>query len=380
MTAQSPRLYYQQGREKGVPDSVIRAAVRQQRLINATGSKAVLSLKHLAVLTGASPVYLRKIVQRDFDPYLSIERRKRSGSIRLISAPEPVLMNVQRWILDNALVHARVHPSSFAYSKGSSIRQCAEQHLGARWMIKLDLLNFFGTIDEGSVYRVFRKGGYSSLVAFELARISTRSHGPISLQSPVPSSRYTRIPSYTSSRRGVLPQGGPASGLLANALMFEIDEELTNLADNSHLAYTRYSDDLAFSTDGNWSRPHATAFIKAASRIINRRGFRVNPSKTVIVPPGARHIVLGLLVDDQRVRLMPEFRRRLQGHVRGVSKFGLIEHVRAVRFRSLFSFISFIEGHISYAQSIDSQWASKVQLQWHEALTKDGYPLSYSQA
>jgi RNA-directed DNA polymerase len=74
----------------------------------------------------------------------------------------------------NVLEHMSPHPASMAFSRGNSIRDAAAPHSGARWLIKMDIMNFFESVTERQVYRVFEDIGYEPLVAFELARLCTR--------------------------------------------------------------------------------------------------------------------------------------------------------------------------------------------------------------
>lgn len=377
MSTQLPHLYYKHGIELGVPDAVLSNARSQMSLILSRGSRPILTLNHLARLTGSSATYLRRIVQRTYYPYVDISRPKRSGATRMISAPEPVLLSVQRWILDNALGHVQHHSASFAYRKGVSIIDCAKQHVGARWLIKFDLRDFFGSVDEAFVFRTFRDGGYNSLVSFEMARLCTRmSRGYPQFPTAAMRDRYGSIPSYTAAKLGVLPQGAPTSGALANAAATQLDTKLSMIANDFGLVYTRYSDDLTFSAPYSWDRERSSNLARTVQTAVVREGFNLNSKKTRVVPPGARHIVLGLLVDDERVRLLPEFRLGLVGHVRGVERFGLIAHATTRNFRSILAFVRFIEGHISYAHAVDPEWARGIRHRWDRALHEKGYPVN----
>ena len=144
----------------------MRRVLEVQRTITARGAQPVYTLAHLARLTGVSWRYLREIAARRRDPYLDITRPKRDGTTRPIASPEPVLMDVQRWILRNVLCACDVHPASYAYRKGRSIVDCARVHIGARWLLKLDLHEFFGTVGERRVFRVFEALGYASCLLY----------------------------------------------------------------------------------------------------------------------------------------------------------------------------------------------------------------------
>lgn len=368
-----PHLYRRAGLAAGVDPDTLDHAVSRRELIESRGAAAVLSLRHLAHLTGAPYLYLRDIVERAVDPYTDISLSKKSGGSRPISAPEPMLMDVQRLILDQSLAEIPLHPAAFAYRKGRSVVDCARHHAGARWLVKLDLHDFFGQISERQVYRVFRGRGYARLVSLELARICTRVRAD--WVRHVDDSRYPSIESYTVDAFGYLPQGGPTSGALANAVAAPMDYALAFLAAEHGFVYTRYSHDLVFSSGGAFDRDHATRFVGVTAGEVRKHGFTLHRTKTRIVPPGARLIVLGLLVDRDSVRLLPEFRRRIDVHIRGVSKFGLRAHADHRGFRSLFSLVNHVDGMLAFSLDVEPDWARRATHQWQQTLVAHGYPL-----
>jgi len=361
----APHHYFKSGQEAGVPEDVLRASAARTAMTQAHGAGPILSLGHLAHLSGASYVYLREVVQRARDPYTDIRRPKRTGGSRLISAPEPVLMDVHRVILRRALSNLPLHPFSYAYQEGRSIQACARQHLGARWMIKFDLHDFFGQIGERDVFRVFVGRGYSRLVSLELARICTRYRSGNVDRS---SERYGAIPSYDVGATGRLPQGAPTSGALSNAVATPLDYVLHSFATRSGFTYTRYSDDMVMSTCQDFDRAQAAPMVREVTRLVAAHRFQLHRKKTRVIPPGARHVVLGLLVDGENVRLTPEFRRRVDVHVRGVRKFGLVQHADHRGFRSLFSFINHVEGSLAFAHSVEPDWSDARRAEWQAAL------------
>lgn len=175
----SPQHYRDTGRQLGTSDDLIeRAATATETFIdNHPTLPPILTLGHLAQRTGVSWFHLRLLIEGSrWKDYSYFRIRKRSGGYRQISVPDTKLKIVQRWIAGHVLADLPVHRASFAFAPKSSIVGCARQHCGARWMIKLDVAGFFGSISEIQVYRVFIKAGYSPLVAFELARICT--HAP----------------------------------------------------------------------------------------------------------------------------------------------------------------------------------------------------------
>jgi hypothetical protein len=227
--------------------------------------------------------------------------------------------------------------------------------------------DFFSSIDERKVFSIFLELGYPRLLSFELARLCTRN------ALDVRGLRVGRAP-YLRVPKGSLPQGSPTSGALANAAVLDVDEELTELAEQRGLTYSRYSDDLTLSAVGDLTRTGAAAVVRDVAAILARAGLRVHRRKTAVVPPGARKIVLGLVVLNDRVALPAQFKRRLQVHVRGVHKFGLIEHARHRGFRSVLSMVEHIDGCIAFAMSIDASFAGRIKADWEHALGGSDFP------
>ncbi|TYL54034.1 reverse transcriptase family protein [Agromyces mariniharenae] len=363
-----PHLYYRDGIALGVDPDVLERAADERARLRAQGAYPLLSLAHLAHETGASYTYLREVVSRTRDPYQDVAIPKADGGTRPISAPEPILMDVQRWILKHLLERTPTHPASFAYRPGTSIVHCAEQHAGASWMVKMDLHDFFGTVTETSVYRVFRRLGYAKLVSFELARITTRAQN--ARYAPWLAGNRT-IRAYSVDAEGVLPQGGPSSGQLANAAATRLDRLIQSFALEAGLTYTRYSDDLMFSSHAAFRRVDAVNVIRRVSGLTRAAGFSPHRNKSRIVPPGARRVVLGLLVDDS-VRLLPEHRRRIEVHIRACEKFGLAEHAAHRGFDSVFSFVDHLDGWISFALGVERDRAMVWRSRFNHVLSGAG--------
>jgi RNA-directed DNA polymerase len=348
------------------------AALRQAEAVESKGLAAVLTLNHLAMRTGVSYHYLRRIVERVSDPYEDLVLRRRNGrKMRAISIPDQPLMAVQRWILQQIASQIPAHPNSYAYQRGRSIRACAARHVGARWLVKLDVENFFETIDERQVYRVFQTAGYIPLVALELARLCTRWARHADHIDDRRFAGYLKnrvIRAYNTNVLGFLPQGAPTSGALANLVVRDIDIQFSAFAQRERMVYTRYADDLTFSSTGPFSRDGAVKVITEVRGVLRRTGFSLHEKKTRVIPPGARKIVLGLLVDGDRVRLNRDMRCRITEDIRGVEKFGLTPHVRHRKFSSIDGFVRHVSGMLAFASDIEPEWALASQQRWRATL------------
>jgi RNA-directed DNA polymerase len=362
----SSQHYLNEGLALGIDRDTLQNAVTQieRVIVPKPDLPALLTLKHLARRTDTDYKALRSIISDNGAHYQSFRIRKRSGGIRVINVPAPTLMLIQRWIARFILNPLPVHHCSFAFKPAASILRCASRHLGARWLVKMDVASFFSSISEIQVYRVFRSAGYQPLMAFELTRLTTLA--------PTMSERYllpqwqahrhpSPIGSYRSRRIGYLPQGAPSSPMLSNLVMRDLDAEIESVALAAGLRYTRYSDDLTFSTTNQFDRNRAIRVVREVSNILRTKGLHPNARKTTIVPPGARKIVLGLLVDNSHARLPKEFRSRLRQHLYFLQKLGPFEHAKSRGFESVGGMYRHIRGLIDFAKMVEPTLADDMR-------------------
>jgi retron-type reverse transcriptase len=365
-----PHIYRAAASKAGVDPSIVEAAIKAGKVVIAKNPDVppIFSLGHLAHLSGAPYRYLREIIERQYDPYTIFTIRKRNvkSGFRTICVPPPPLMQLQRWLVDQVLNQGSPHTASTAFAPESSILDAAKPHVGCRWLIKVDIRNFFESISEIAAYRVFHEQfGFQELVSFEMARLCTRKgrSSPFRSRSRWSShpSRYTKIPSYQTSKMGHLPQGAPTSPMLANLSVRAMDERFQTLAESEGLIYTRYADDLFFSTIGlKYTRENAGVLITKIYRELRAHGFSPNTSKTTVSPPGARKLVVGLAVDGDRPRLRREFKQSVRLHLHHCKR-DVAAHAKARKFTAIAGLQNYLQGLLSYAKQIEPEYAERMQ-------------------
>ncbi|NKK01236.1 RNA-directed DNA polymerase [Rhizobium leguminosarum bv. viciae] len=367
----SSHLYRVDARKKGLSEATIEAAISQsEKVINADPSlPSILSLKHLASRCGVPYSELREFVSRramftiaPSMPYNKFSIQKRSGGRRFIYVPNRSLMTVQRWINTHILAQISPHGASHAFTKRSSIKRCALVHCGSAWLVKLDISDFFESVSEIQVYRSFKSMGYTPLVAFELARICT-----IRTPRHSPRERYGQwrirelneeIYAYNEHLLGYLPQGAPSSPLLSNIVMRDCDMLLSQIAAKFGMKYTRYSDDLTFSSlDPQFGREACRNLIFEAYAILSKAGYRPNARKCTVVPPSGKKIVLGLQIDGTEPRLTKDFKDRIRQHLYFLEKFGPLNHAFERKFDSVWGMKAHIKGLIDFAKMVEPGYA-----------------------
>lgn len=374
-----PQPFYEGAIATGVDSTIVEHAVRTADRVTSVNPDLppVFTLRHLAHISDVPYTLLRKYVAREIaEPYstFKIHKRPLQGRVRYrrIAVPEPALLKVQRWITHRILAKVDVHLASRAFSKNDTIVRAVEDHCGCRWLIKIDIRNFFESINEVGVFRVFRGLGYQSLVAFELTRLCTRMGGHSYIRQRPRwnvQSRWSTIAHYQpwnptgGPRMGHLPQGAPTSPMLANLAVIQIDEEVTAIAKTFGLIYTRYADDLMLSTSAKeFSRKQAQAAIGQITAALGKRGLGANSAKTSVSPPGSRKIALGLALEGSNPRLPRHFKAKLREHLYYLENpaIGPVGHARARGFASVIGLRHHLFGLASFAKQTERSYGESI--------------------
>ncbi|MEE8603384.1 reverse transcriptase family protein [Euzebya tangerina] len=214
----------------------------------------------------------------------------KSGSgQRLVEAPKQTLRRVQRWVLRRVLHNIPVHPATHGFVPGRSVHTYVGPHVGRRVVVSLDLRNFFTSVAAGRVFGIFRVAGYADSVAHTLTGLMTNAVPADILRGHPDAPRALRFPH--------LPQGAPTSPALANLAAFSLDRRLSGLATAMDLRYTRYADDLAFSSAGGLSRRARRRLVVTVEEIARAEGFDVNRAKTRAATAGRQQRLAGRVVN-----------------------------------------------------------------------------------
>lgn len=374
MSSWTPNSFRRVALEQGADPALVRTLTEEGNRLRLLHLPVVFTLGHLSAICGVPYAFLNAIVKREVDPYRVFRINKRQGGYRQITVPAEPLLIVQRWIHTNILLRQPVHPASMAFAPKCGPLQNATTHTRARWLVKLDITNFFESVSERQVYRVFRGAGYCALMAFQFTRLCTRvSSSSLKYKKRRWKTRgEARYSVFGRNRMGHLPQGAPTSPMLANLVCCTLDRELEACAEEFGCAYSRYADDVAFSGD-SLDRQVAAELIRRSSVILGRYGFCRNRQKTHVATPGSRRIVTGLLVDGEEPKLTREFRELIEVHLYHARTKGITEHCLWRKFRSLVGFKAHLDGLITYAEHVDPSFGAKCRsrfdaLPWGELL------------
>lgn len=232
------------------------------------------------------------LVKNCHNEYRPITLKKKNGKTRMIHAPHEELRRCQRIILQEIAGKLPVSPYATAYVPGRRLADNASPHVGKRYLLKLDITDFFGSIRFDQVFSAaFHTKYFPKQVGAMLTTLCCRMD--------------------------VLPQGAPTSPALSNLVMRNFDNHMGQWCSRHGIAYTRYCDDMTFSSD----RPLFPVYEKAKA-MLEDMGFELNEKKTRFITNATRQSVTGLTVNE-KVSVSGEYKRRLRQEVYYALKFGL---------------------------------------------------------
>lgn len=255
-----------------------------------------------AALLGVEVNRLEEILNNVSGHYQEFWMRKRSGGYRMISAPDKDLQAIQSTIYSRILSSVTiVHPAAVGFRCGRSVVDNAAPHLGKRYVLKMDIHDFFGSIRSPRVRQTFKKIGYPENVSKVLGALCCLHRH--------------------------LPQGAPTSPALSNIVGYEMDRKLAALAAEYGLTYTRYADDLTFSGDVFPKEQ----IIPQVKRIIRDEKFEPNHKKTHFMNQSSRKIITGVSVASGVKLTIPKSKKReIRKNVYFILTKGLAEHQRRI--------------------------------------------------
>jgi RNA-directed DNA polymerase len=280
---------------------------------------------------------------------------KRSGGWRLIEIPKKRLRLLQQKILRELLDLVPTHPAAHGFRRGRSALTHAALHAGQRVVIRMDLKDFFPSIERARVHALFEKLGYPASVAGALSRLCVNR---------APSGAFRDLQTGGSlpwAERQVLkaphlPQGSPCSPALANLCAYRLDMRLAALAQSLGATYSRYADDLVFS-GGRALERAAMRFPLRVGAIALEEGFKVSTRKTRAMRQGTRQQVTGVVVNHHPNIARDDY-DRLKATLTNCVRHGPASQNRERRA----NYRDYLAGKISYVMMVNPHRASKLQL------------------
>jgi RNA-directed DNA polymerase len=268
------------------------------------------SLAEVAAFLNTSPKRLLfNLYSSNRPAYRVFLLSKSSGGYRTIASPPEPIASFQRRILQCLTSAFRPRDPVHGFVGGRSVATNAAIHASRRLILNIDISDFFDSIHFGRVRGVFaaRPLSFPPKVASVLAQICCRG--------------------------GSLPQGACTSPILSNLVCRGVDRDLDRFARTHDCRYTRYADDITFSTDARAFAPELVAVPPTLAQpsprlgaelldVVQKHDFKLNDAKTRLRRAHERQEVTGLIVNS-KVNVPRRFVRNLRSVLHDCEQRGL---------------------------------------------------------
>ncbi len=289
-------------------------------------------IERMATQLALAPSFLTKLANSASHRYKEYKIPKRTGGQRTIHHPARELKLLQYWLLRNVLKLLPVHPSATAYQKGSSVRLNAAAHVANNYILRVDFQDFFPSLTGSDVVTLLQ-ANRNKLTDVEL------TDADITLVRQI------------VCRFDCLTIGAPTSPLLSNAIMFEFDVEWAGIAQAEEVIYTRYADDLYFSTNQPNVLQGMMGSLRESLNVGRGPTLRINDRKTAFSSRKRRRLAAGLvLTSDRKISIGRDKKRMLKALVNKLKNKEL-EPERLTHLR----------GWIAYLRSVEPTFVTALQ-------------------
>ena len=297
---------HQKGRDHGLHGvDAVQVPTHRPEIKNITDVADYLQISHF---------FLRTILRRPWKHYRIFRIKKRSGGEREICSPRTFLKVIQWWILDTILYNAEISNSVHGFVPYKSFKTNAQEHVGATHIVNVDIKDFFPSITTPTVASVFESLGYSDKVSLNLAKLTTFENS--------------------------LPQGAPTSPAIANLALRFFDEAMKRYAEDNTLIYTRYADDLTFSSSNRINE----SILNFISINLQPLGMKLNDKKTKFMGPNMIHEVTGIVLGRDGIRLPAKFLNGSRGWFMRIARSPELHHHEIDRMRGTLALIKHVGG------------------------------------
>ncbi|MBZ9578934.1 retron St85 family RNA-directed DNA polymerase [Klebsiella quasivariicola] len=235
---------------------------------------------------GISRIKLAASARRSPLKYKVYKIPKRHSGVRVIAQPTPEVKDLQRRLVGFLRTQLTAHPCATAYEPGKGIRENAQQHVNNRYLLKMDFSNFFNSIKP----EMFKNALLHDSVEIDDSTLMLLIN------------IFFWCPGKKLSGKLVLSVGAPSSPFISNYVMKKFDQLLSEICAKAGITYTRYADDMTFSTQ----RENVLFMLKEQiATLLAQSGYEnitINESKTVFSSKAHnRHVTGVTLTNDNQL-------------------------------------------------------------------------------
>ncbi len=237
--------------------------------------------------------------------YLDFHIPKGKKGERLISKPKIDLARTQKIIKEQILDNLGFSDAVMGFIPGKSHLTNAREHLKRDFLINVDIQDFFPSVTFYQIRAIFRKLGYSGEISTVFALLTTK---PIATKISINARNH-----YSFSENRSLPQGACTSPILSNLVLSKVDKQLIDRSISLGYKYSRYADDLTFSTGK--SAKNKMQMLYTIHKTLELHKFTANPQKTKLLGKNNSQNVTGIVINSGNLNVPRSWRKNLRAAV-----------------------------------------------------------------
>ena len=265
---------------------------------------------------------------------------KRTSGHRVIAQPSKELKIYQRKYLE--LQQLPIHDSAMAYRKNLSIKDNAIAHKDNSYLLKLDLENFFNSISNTLFWDV-----WESIIPL-----------PSDVDKQTLDNLLFWCPSKTTGGSLVLSIGAPSSPLVSNFFMYQFDCAISHVCLEKEIVYTRYADDLTFSTRHKDILFELPTLVKEILAALFGNSIRINRKKTKFSSKAHNRHVTGITINNDGNISLGRERKRYIKHLVHQFQLNKLDKEDELHLRGLLAFSKHIEP--IFLQSLKKKYSAEL--------------------
>lgn len=268
--------------------------------------------------------------------YKTYKIKKRTKGYRIINHPARELKLLQRWLVDNLFSDLPVHEAVYSYRTGRNIQGNAALHRRNNFLLRVDFKDFFPSIRAIDVVKMLHNN--QSFLSYQLSR------NDLSLIASI------------VCKDGGLTIGAPSSPVISNAILFMFDKQLTDICKTYSVIYSRYADDLYFSTNSPNVLEKLLEDVKLEISKMHNPTLHINHDKSVFTSRKRQRKIAGVtLTSENKLSIGRQRKREIKALIHKLT-CGKLSQDKA----------SYLKGLIAYVHSIEPSFIDSLKKKYGE--------------
>ena len=229
-----------------------------------------------------------------------------------------------------------MHEAVYSYRENIGISKLCDRHLKDNYLLRVDFKDFFPSIKGKDVANLIKNN--LECIGRDLSRDDIRDIRLI------------------VSRNDKLTIGAPSSPAISNAILYDLDKYLSDISDDMGIKYSRYADDLYFTTNTQNKLSEILEVLKAYLKNYNQPKLLINNDKTIFTSKKRKRSITGIVITTDGKKSIGRKKKR---YIRSlVYKFTREELEKEE--------LSYLRGYLSYIKSIEPDFVSRLANKYGE--------------